>query len=289
MDTIKNYIRDSEVICFMKKHAIFYNVGEIVGGRCYKRYPEKTAYDMVGKMVEIHNFLHPQNPYNLSKRNVCLISQTIFEGINVLDESSSADLYKCAGIHTARLHITLDKYFANMGMYPTVYDEDFYRDIISLFRLMGDYNIVSKEVIKEVVEGIIRALSYIKTEDMGGVHGDIHMKNIVTDGQDVQLIDFDMIGYGDRLLDLAVLYFSLYKRNSLFCSFVEGYVSERTINLSWTKFKHICLLARVLCVCTNIDKCSNYRWLPNYIEKTSHYIKSMSEMPSSEIKRFFGR
>jgi len=71
--------------------------------------------------------------------------------------------------------------------------------------------------------------------DYGLVHADLVPENVLIDGEDIQLIDFDDGGFGYRLFDLATT-LNWSNRTGAYeeyrTAFVDGYLSERKIDLT---------------------------------------------------------
>ena len=75
---------------------------------------------------------------------------------------------------------------------------------------------MQKEVVKKLINSVKKALEYVEIGDIGGVHGDIHFENVLVNGKYIRFIDFDMIGYGNRLIDFSVPYLALRGDSLLF-------------------------------------------------------------------------
>lgn len=284
---INDFINAKKTIEFTHLHPTFYCQTSSFYNGYLKKYLGNDINVKLQKIVNIHNAFYKYNPYQLFEINNSFIFQSSWKYCRNLEEFSFDKLYLRAGKETARLHIFFDKYFTNACMYPTIYNMNFFQQIIELIELMSDCNIVSRSTVNKLSESIFRALRNLQQKNIGGVHGDIHTNNFVTDGENVYLIDFDMVGYGNRLFDFSVFFFSIYQRISFFALYIEGYLSQKKIKFSWQEFKQVCLLTRVLCICSNLNKHSNYKWLPSYIENTINFVDSMSSTPPSIIRNFF--
>ncbi|GGA17741.1 phosphotransferase enzyme family protein [Neptunicoccus cionae] len=71
--------------------------------------------------------------------------------------------------------------------------------------------------------------------DFGLIHADLLRENILIDGRDLHLIDFDDGGPGYRLFELATTIFRIREETNapvLQSALIEGYQSERTINIT---------------------------------------------------------
>jgi Ser/Thr protein kinase RdoA (MazF antagonist) len=71
--------------------------------------------------------------------------------------------------------------------------------------------------------------------DAGLIHADLHMGNVIFDGREAKLIDFDDCGTGARLYDVAVALWETRDRprySQCLDALLEGYSSIRTIDIT---------------------------------------------------------
>jgi len=279
-NSILKYLSEDEVREFMKEHTLFYGHGKVEKGKFCKLYYGKSASILIKKMLDICKFWYSDGMSIEYEKEGLILSQKVLAGFKPLEGNDDKDLYRIMGKCVAIFHKNLDTFFPAKHSYPTKYDCSFWRDVISILKLMGKHHIVSKTKLSELIMTIYIAVEDIIGENDGGIHGDIHMENVLTDGTGIKLIDFDMMGYGNRIFDFSVPYLSMLGKEHLFESFVEGYFSERTFFVKWKKFKEACLLSRIMCIISNIDECGNYKWLPFYVENTIEYVKiKLDKMP----------
>ena len=77
------------------------------------------------------------------------------------------------------------------------------------------------------------ALADIRQPDTGLIHADLVPDNVLSDGSQLQLIDFDDGGFGYRLFDLATITCRSRLRHgsdALATATVEGYANHRQLN-----------------------------------------------------------
>lgn len=272
---------------FLRKHTLFYSHSIMIHNRYYKIYPSNNS-SMVCKMAHIHNWMYPQNPYNVSSHIFSCVSQSTWDGFMPIGNQGSVESYQQIGVNLARFHNLLDMIFPNQCSYPTTYDNSFFNEVKQLISCLSCYGAMATDVVT-----ICNYLEHILNKELsgclGGIHGDFHTQNILTNGFDIRIIDFDMIGYGSRYLDLAVLYLSINLNPQIFRIVLDAYLSEKPIQLIWRDFMDACFLSRTLCICTNIFKQKNYSWLPIYIKKTAQSVFNINEDVPSELECYFYR
>lgn len=285
---ILQFLNDSKVVDFVQNHAALFSVSCLQENQLIKQYAVMDSTLSFQKMVNIYSLLY-QNKFSIRLSNKsCQIITPTCRGFVDLSRFESIELYKEAGKQTAVLHSTLDKHFGNKIYYPIVYDSCFFELTTELLKLMASSNIVSAELINKLISTIDFAKCALQSDDVGGIHADLHSRNIITDGEKkVKIIDFDMIGYGNRIFDFAIFYTSINFDNLLFKAFNDGYAEIRPTAFSWMQFRCACLFTRLLCIASNINSVKKYIWLPRYIENTVGFLKKIPNHPPLELLTHF--
>mgnify|MGYP001826283849 CR=1 FL=1 len=102
----------------------------------------------------------------------------------------------------------------------------------------------SKEKRKDLILGLenIRSsmdeLGYMPS-NFGIIHSDLHFSNILLNGENLSVIDFDDVGFGHYLFDIGTTFneFADYgqRYTSMIKSFIQGYQSQRILPQNWQK------------------------------------------------------
>lgn len=284
---IRGFLCEDGVVDFIRKNELFYSTVKSSNRKIVKCYNVKSNCFKMNKLINIYNRLYDIHLDSFIAGDMCYVYYPKFTNYVDLEKSGNSLLYHLSGKETAYLHSKIDQNFNDSRDFPTVYSVEFFENCIGLLKIMYRHKIISSRTLDFFEKEVIIAIKRIEEWDIGGIHADLHTRNIITNGCDVKIIDFDMLGFGSRLLDLAVFYMSTYRRREDFTSFLEGYLSIRSIDLSWDIFKGACLLTRMLCICFNVNKESSFNWLPEYIQNTEMFMQNSVRFPSYELKRFF--
>lgn len=286
-NTLIQIFSDPVVIAISEQHPLFSYSQQTDGMHFQKHYAELSAIHCVQKMANIHNTVYPENPYYiLPEKSVCTLQQK-WSDYREVGIHASTHTYELIGEHIAFFHSTLTSCFPEDSSYPTIYDAKFFEDIIPVLKALNNYSLATKSTVDLIIKNIYRALKNIEIDNLGGVHGDLHTNNILVSKHDVRLIDFDMVGYGNRVLDFAVMFLSLGKDYPLFQAFAKGYSSKSPLSISWEQLRSGCFLAKVLCIYINVLRPTSYKWLPDYIKNTAYFLEYMPTLPPANIRDYF--
>ncbi|WP_069298592.1 phosphotransferase enzyme family protein [Neptunicoccus sediminis] len=111
--------------------------------------------------------------------------------------------------------------------------------------------------------------------DFGLIHADLLRENILIDGNDLHLIDFDDSGHGFRLFELATTIFRIREEGNaetLQAALIDGYQSERAINIT-----HLPLFI-ALRACTYVGWIVTRMELQNAQERNRQHINKATQV-----------
>jgi Ser/Thr protein kinase RdoA (MazF antagonist) len=117
-----------------------------------------------------------------------------------------------------------ETYFGNTMVYGNV-------DAADAWKLLPANLHRAFERVAEDVGAVMQQLGQ-GPDVFGLVHADAHLDNVLFDGQDTRLIDFDDCGFGYRIYDVAVALWELRHRDDYATfkeAFVRGYTKHRPL------------------------------------------------------------
>ncbi|WP_282940182.1 phosphotransferase [Paenibacillus sp. RC67] len=135
------------------------------------------------------------------------------------------------GIMTAKLHEASMRFVPPTGFTRPTWGEDSFR--CDMTKLGQYYNVfLSDEAWKSyqaAADKIISELGVMHqtNENYGFIHSDLHIGNLVFNGDEVSPIDFGRCGYGYFLYDVAGAILGLYPQQRVL--FIQGYESARKL------------------------------------------------------------
>jgi Ser/Thr protein kinase RdoA (MazF antagonist) len=150
-----------------------------------------------------------------------------------------ADLFERIGKDMARLHAVSDAWPQPDGFTRCSWDRDGLLGQAPLWDCFWNNPRLTRDdqslliAMREKADADLASLE--TTLDYGLIHADLVAANVIVNGEDIQLIDFDDGGFGFRLFDIAT---ALLKHLDapdyleLRASLVKGYTSVRPIDLS---------------------------------------------------------
>lgn len=176
------------------------------------------------------------------------------KGRNHNRSARPAHLYRLGGV-LAQLHNHADRwrvpdgfvrirwdheaYFGNTMVYGNVDAADAWTLLPA--NLQRDF-----ERVAEDVSNVMRQLGQ-GPEVFGLIHADAHLDNVLFDGQETRLIDFDDCGFGYRIYDVAVALWELRHRDDFSNfkeAFVRGYTEHRPLPIDQLRHLDAFIAAR---------------------------------------------
>jgi Ser/Thr protein kinase RdoA (MazF antagonist) len=124
-----------------------------------------------------------------------------------------------------RIQWDYEAYFGNTMVYGNVDAADAWRLLPG--HLRDDFAKVAEKV-GDVMQQLGRGANVF-----GLIHADAHLDNVLFDGQQARLIDFDDCGFGYRMYDVAVALWELRHRDdypTFKDAFVRGYTEHRPLS-----------------------------------------------------------
>jgi len=179
---------------------------------------------------------------------------------NNIDNLIEDDFY-LLGNKMAKFHSAMDIKNNLNTNYNFVYRYEFFEGILDNINYLFDYDINIYDSLRRSLDITYNKL-LLNYNDWGCIHGDLSINNVIFN-QGCHIIDFDMLGYGPRVLDFIVLLNSLRDIN-LYCAFLKGYMEKRNINIFYNEFIGARYLSKLLCISLylNIEKND---WIVQYI------------------------
>ncbi len=80
---------------------------------------------------------------------------------------------------------------------------DVLQDLDKVRQLLNKFNAPCREQINTIIAQLINQAPSLQSEPLATLHGDLHLKNILVDSNQVYLIDLDSICIGNPLLDIG--------------------------------------------------------------------------------------
>lgn len=152
------------------------------------------------------------------------------EGVHAHEALTEDQAYQ-VGVLIARLHEAALGFESSSDLRRPVWGMNSYREALAkLKRYAGTFlSEVSWSLYQLAAEKVISQLDHMKADDYnyGLIHADLHLGNVVFEGEVPHPIDFGRCGYGFFLYDLAAVMLSLvpYQRFKV----LQGYESIRSL------------------------------------------------------------
>lgn len=223
---------------------------------------------------------------------------TMFEFVpgKVLGNLSKDDLYyymEKIGEITAKLHNHVLHWKESAKLKRFTWN---YEDLIGSNARWGNYtemkNLTEEEVTSytqatQIIEK--RLNNYGKGEQRYGlIHSDLNLNNILIDGDDIYVLDFDDCGFGWFMYDLSTTVLEYFGETLQSClaSLLSGYEKYRTLSKSDREeletFIILRKIVRVGWIATHIDNDTVKKINPDYYAETaalaSEYCKKMNSL-----------
>lgn len=157
----------------------------------------------------------------------------------VMGASNRNTLFYKVGQQMAQLHMASDKWSTPKGFVRCQWNRDGLLGDAPLWDRFWDNPALSPqdcEMFKHLRAKATIDLKLIENDlDYGLIHADLVLENVLVDGDQLQLIDFDDGGFGYRLFDLATTLLKIQTEHDypfLRDALIKGYISVRIIDLA---------------------------------------------------------
>nr|WP_323777893.1 phosphotransferase [Amylibacter sp.] len=200
-----------------------------------------------------------------------------------LDLADPEGSFQTLGAAMARLHNVSDDWTPPADFTRPAWDED---GLLGETPLWGRFweNPTLAHGQKELFETFrakARAALGEGDHDFGLIHADLLRENILIDGADLHLIDFDDGGPGFRLFELATTIFRIRDEPNtaaLQAALIDGYQSQRAINIT-----HLPLFI-ALRACTYVGWIVTRMEIPNAASRNTHHINNATQIVANWLE-----
>lgn len=192
-------------------------------------------------------------------------------------------IYRSVGIAMAEAHSTADRWATPTGFTRYAWDKDGLLGENPLWGRFWDCPILSAEdrdFLSKLRLDLQERIDSLGSLDYGLIHADLVRENVLVDGDNVALIDFDDCGYGYRLFDIATAL--LRNRHephyaALKNALIEGYGERRPLDGGALSSLPLFLLLRSV---TYVGWAAARPDLPDSSDRLSRYVRDVRELAS---------